>query len=363
MNDRASNSPSSASPTTPYAGSRRALGKMAGALGPLLALVVVTLAFSITDYIVSGGNSTFNTAGNAVYVGTQSVIVGTAALGMLLIIISGGIDLSVGNALAVCAVTLAVSLKAGMPVGGAVAITIVAGLGTGVVNGAIITSLRVVPFIVTLGTMSFYLGLAKYLADENTVRPPLSAVPWWIARLMNPSQDVDPELESDWLIPYLLPNFVPGVWLLLGLALLTAIMLHRTVFGRYIFAVGSNEQTARLCGVNVAAVKLGVYSLAGLFVGIAGVLQFARLSIGNPTSGRGLELSTIAAVVVGGASLNGGRGTVLGTLAGAVLMVVIERGGSVLGFRTSIQDMLLGAIIVVAAAIDQIRQRRIAGSA
>lgn len=354
--------PNDTTARTPSGLKRRFLGKLAGAMGPLLALVVVTLAFAIADYARSGEDSTFNTAGTAIYVGTQSVVVGTAALGMLMIIIAGGIDLSVGNAIAVCAVVLALAIRAELGIASAIALAIGVGVAGGLLNGVLITSLRVVPFIVTLGTMSFYLGLAKFLGDENTIRPKLTLIPSWVSRLMNPAGEFAPGVDPDWIVPYLLPRFVPGVWLLLGLAIVTSIVLHRTVFGRYVFAVGSNEATARLCGVNVAAVKVAVYTLAGFLVGLAGVFQFARLSIGNPTSGRGLELQVIAAVVVGGASLNGGRGNVLGTLAGTVLMVVIERGGSALGFNTSIQDMLLGGIIVAAAAIDQLRQRRLAGA-
>jgi len=344
-------------------GTRRTLGRLAGALGPLLALALITLSFSIADYTLSGENGSFNSIGTVLDAGTQSVVVGTAALGMLLIIISGGIDLSVGNAIGVCAVVLALAIKAELGIPAALALTIGAGVATGFLNGVLITSLRVVPFIITLGTMSFYLGFAKFLGDENTVRPLYAQIPAWIQRLMKPAEDIPADVDPNWIVPYVLPNFVPGVWFLFAVAALTSLILHRTVFGRYVFAVGSNEATARLCGVNVAAVKIAVYTLAGLFVGFAGVFQFARLSIGNPTSGSGLELQVIAAVVVGGASLSGGRGNVLGTLAGAVLMVVIARGGSALGFSTWVQDMLLGAIIVAAAAIDQLRQRRLAGSA
>ena len=128
--------------------------------------------------------------------------------------------------------------------------------------------------------------------------------------------------------------------------------------GRYVFAVGSSEATARLCGINIAAVKVVIYTLAGLFVGIAGMMQFARLKIGNPTSGLGMELKIIAAVVVGGAGLNGGRGTVLGTIAGAVLMVIISTGCTLLEFRDAVQDIAVGAIIVAAVAIDEFRKRR-----
>jgi ribose/xylose/arabinose/galactoside ABC-type transport system permease subunit len=148
-----------------------------------------------------------------------------------------------------------------------------------------------------------------------------------------------------------------GVWLALALSALLAAVLRWTVFGRYVFALGSNEQTARLCGINVTLVKIVIYSLAGLFVGIAGMYQFARLSVGNPTSGIGLELRVIAAVVIGGGSLSGGQGSVLGTLTGAAIMGVIASGCTQLGLSNPIQDILLGVIIVAAVMLDQLRHR------
>ncbi|MCE9605797.1 MAG: ABC transporter permease [Planctomycetia bacterium] len=335
---------------------RKGLSRLAGHLGPLAALAVVVLSFAVVDYVRSGSDSKFITIDNARFIATQSVVVGMAALGMLLIIIAGGIDLSAGTALGLCAVVLATVLRDGHGIVVALIAALGVGAGTGFVNGVLITSLRVVPFIVTLGTMSVYLGVAKLIGDEMTVRPNFALIPDWLKSLVSLP-------DREWLIPSVLPNFVPGVWLFLASAAVLSVVLHRTVFGRYVFAVGSNEATARLCGVNVTAVKVAVYTLAGLFVGIAGVLQFARLKIGNPTSGRGLELQIIAAVVVGGASLSGGRGTVLGTIAGTVLMVVIATGGSIMGFRDSMQDIALGTIINAAAAVDQFRLRRLAGSA
>jgi ribose/xylose/arabinose/galactoside ABC-type transport system permease subunit len=137
-----------------------------------------------------------------------------------------------------------------------------------------------------------------------------------------------------------------------------SLVLRYTVFGRHVFALGSNEQTARLCGLNVPALKVAVYTLSGLFVGLAGVYQFAKLKVGNPTSGLGMELKIIAAVVIGGASLSGGRGTVLGTLTGALLMQTIASGCTQLGLSNPVQDIILGIIIVAAVTVDQIRQRR-----
>ncbi len=134
--------------------------------------------------------------------------------------------------------------------------------------------------------------------------------------------------------------------------------LRYTIFGRYVFALGSNESTARLCGINVPLVKIAVYTLAGLLIGIASICFFSRLNSGTPTSGTGMELKFIAAVVIGGGSLNGGRGTVLGTLAGTAIMGIIAGGCTLLGIQDPAQNILLGVIIIAAVSVDQLRQRR-----
>lgn len=346
-------------PSITTSGSRPAAGKMlrvlAVQLSPLLALLVVIVFFAVADARMNEEYASFLSVDTARMVAVNTIIVGTAALGMLMIIVSGGIDLSAGTALAFSATVLAFCLKQESGVVVALFAAVGTGCLTGLLNGALISLLRVVPFIITLGTMSVYLGFAKLIADETTIRPNLASIPDWLKTLVTSPPD------QEWLAYPLLPNFAPGVWLFLALAGALAFVLRSTVFGRYVFAVGSNEQTARLCGINVTAMKIAVYTLAGLFVGIAGILQFARLSNGNPTSGRGLELSIIAAVVVGGASLSGGRGSVLGTMAGALLMVVINVGCTALGLRSAWQDVTLGTIIFVAAAFDQLRQRRLSG--
>jgi ribose/xylose/arabinose/galactoside ABC-type transport system permease subunit len=223
-----------------------------------------------------------------------------------------------------------------------------AGCLAGLVNGLLISLLRIVPFIVTLGTMTIYLGVAKYLADETTVRPDRERIPQWLSGLVSTSAD------SLWL------GLPLGVWIAFALAAALAAVLRYTVFGRYVFALGSNESTARLCGINVPLTKAIVYSLSGLFIGIAGIYQFSRLAVGNPTSGIGLELKIIAAVVIGGGSLSGGQGSVLGTLAGAAIIFVIANGCTLLGYRNPSQDIIIGAIIVAAVTIDRLRQRRLA---
>jgi ribose/xylose/arabinose/galactoside ABC-type transport system permease subunit len=216
----------------------------------------------------------------------------------------------------------------------------------GLINGALVSMLKVVPFIVTLGTMTVYLGLGK-LIPEVPIRPEIAEIPSWIGRL------TWPEPEPAWML------VASGVWIALLLSAVLALMLRFTVLGRHIFAIGSNEAAARLCGVNVSRIKLIVYALSGLFVGIAGVYNFSELSQGDPTSGLGFELRVIAAVVIGGASLSGGRGSVLGALTGAALMATITSGCTQLGLPNPIQDVIVGLIIVAAVTVDQFRQRRL----
>ncbi|HVU88832.1 MAG TPA: ABC transporter permease [Pirellulales bacterium] len=344
-----SSPPENARPSLPSA--PRRLTALASALGPLLVLFVVIGIFGEADQL-KNGKSVFFTHQNTRTIAVQASPVIVAALGMTVIIIAGGIDLAAGTALALSATVLAWFLNAGYSAPVSIAAAIGTGCLTGFVNGVLVSALRVVPFIVTLGTMTIYLGIAKYIANETTIRPPLADIPHAFETMVTPRPD------PAWLIEALhVPNVAWGVWLALVLAVILALVLRYTVFGRYVFALGSNEQTARLCGINVPLMKIAVYTLGGLFVGIAGTYQFARLSSGNPMSGIGMELKFIAAVVIGGGSLTGGRGSVLGTVTGAVMMAVIASGCTLLGWRNPIQDIVIGAIIIAAVTLDQVRQR------
>jgi len=323
------------------------LNLLGSTLGPFLALALVFAFFAAADKF-KNERGNFLSARNLQTILAQTAMVAVAALGMTVIIISGGIDLSAGTALALAATVLAWCLKNDTPYTLAIAAGLGTGCLTGLVNGILVSSLRVVPFIVTLGTMTIYLGIAKFIAKETTIRPEVSRqVPVWLQDLLSIQRD------TLWL------GLPSGVWLTLLLAGLLSVVLRQTVFGRHVYALGSNESTARLCGINVWANKIALYALAGFFVGVAGMLQFSRLSSGNPTSGTGMELRIIAAVVIGGASLSGGRGTVLGTLTGAAIMEVIRSGCTQLGYDNPVQDIILGVIIVAAVTLDQIRQRRI----
>jgi ribose transport system permease protein len=230
---------------------------------------------------------------------------------------------------------------------------VLTGVAAGAVNGKLISFLNVVPFIITLGTMSIFLGIGKLIAAETTIRPPEAARPEFYREMLTQFP------EPAWIAWPLVPNFAWGVWLALLLAAGVAGVLNYTVFGRHVYAIGANELAAKLCGINVPLVRILVYTLAGLFFGIAGMYFFAKLFSGSPTAGSGLELRIIAAVVIGGGSLSGGRGSVLGALCGAALMQTIQSGCAALNVSNPVQDILIGVIIVAAVTLDQYREGKL----
>ncbi|MDI1448747.1 ABC transporter permease [Polyangium sp. 6x1] len=304
-------------------------------LGPLVAVVVVYAIFAI----VAPGS--FTRAENLTTMAGQTVVVGIAASGMTLVILLGGIDLSVGSNVALSTVVCALCMRAGAPAILAAAAAMASGLVAGLVNGALVTTLRITPFIVTLGTMRALRGLAKGLADEQKIDAPSSGIDALVAPLPP---------GYGWAL------FPPGVWIMLATSGLVAAMLVYTRGGRHIVAIGSNEATARLCGVRVERMKWLVYGLAGLFAGLAGVMEFSTLTVGDPTDSIGLELEVIAAVVIGGGSLAGGEGSVAGALFGALLMTVIRTGSTYLGIDNWVQDIVTGGIVVTAVALDRARR-------
>jgi ribose/xylose/arabinose/galactoside ABC-type transport system permease subunit len=301
-------------------------------VGPLLALVCVYCLFAALT------PDTFLRTLNLVTMLRQTVVVSIAAVGMALIIVHGGIDLSVGSTVALTTVVAAKCLQGGMGPTSTVLTALALGALAGALNGALVVALRIAPFIATLGTMSALRGIAKGLADEQKIDAPARGLDQWMA-----------VLPGERLVPH-------GVWLALATAVVCALLLSYTRLGRHAVAIGSNELTARLCGVPVTRVRLVIYTLGGLLAGIAGVLEFSTLTVGDPTDSMGLELEAIAAVVIGGGSLAGGQGSVAGTLLGALLLTVIKAGCTHVGMPNWIQEILTGAIIVVAMTLDRVRQ-------
>jgi ribose transport system permease protein len=304
-------------------------------LGPFIGLFVVLLLFAVLE------PDSFLTVYNFQTIAAQTVIVALGAIGMTFVIVSGGIDLSVGANIALSSVITALLLQHGSSAALATLCGIACGALLGLANGVLITRLSVVPFIVTLGSMGVARGLAKYFAHEQKVDAPAGALAAIMAKAPEPA----------WLL------VAPGTWAMLLLAALMAFVLRRSVFGLHTYAIGSNEATAHLCGVQVPRVKLLIYTVCGAFAGLSGVLQFARLTVGDPTTAIGKELDVIAAVVIGGASLSGGVGGILGSLLGAFLMSVLANGCTLTGVPNYVQEILIGVIIVVAVALDRVRRR------
>lgn len=296
-------------------------------LGPLVALVVVFGIFAALT------PDTFLRSQNILTMARSTVIVATCALGMTMIIITGGIDLSTGSLVALTTVIIAKLLKTGSSPAVAVAVALAVAAATGAFTGALVGFGRMMPFIATLGTMSALRGIAKGIAAEQ--------------KIDCDAKGLDKVLTAD--------LSAPGLWITLALALFVAGLLRVTRFGRHVFAVGSNEAAARLCGIDPNRVKIAVYTLASLLFGIAGVMAFSTLTVGDPTVSVGLELQVIAAVVIGGAALTGGQGSIAGAVLGALLMTVIETGAIHKGTPGWVQEIATGAIIVLAVALDRAR--------
>lgn len=406
----------------------RAVHKAARILAPFAGLILVIALF---QFLTRDAPGVYLSVENLKTIAVQTAIIATCGVGMTLIIVGGGIDLSVGSAVALVAViaalvfngefyatllanvflgktslawataavlsaclfasrwkstgfgwavaSVAVAWLVGWGVfhsqGGLAAVLAGALAGTllGWINGLLITTTRVVPFIITLGMMEVFRGAAQLLADGESVPQnfDVSGKNEWLADL------VGWQLHNDWvfelmhadpkpgLLLSLLPAPIddllstgPGIWLMIVTGVAASVILWKMRLGRYILALGSNERAAVLSGIRAPQVKLWMYSLAGLATGLAGVMTFSRLNYGSSTAAAGLELDVIAAVVIGGGSLRGGEGSVLGTFIGAFIMGFMRNGCVLAGIPTSVQRILIGSIIVLAVALDEWRHRR-----
>jgi ribose transport system permease protein len=309
------------------------LGRDAGGLIVLLVLFGgLTLA---SDEFLTGGN-----LGN---LARQVAIFGIIAAGELLVILTAGIDLSVGSLLALTGCVTAQLLVHGWPVPLAILVGLLVGAALGVFNGLLVARAKLPPFIVTLGMLGIARGVVLVLTDASTIQP----LPPSFAALANGSVLGVPNL----------------LWIFLVVVAVTAFVLRRTVFGRYVYAVGSNPESARLAGVPVNAVLVSVYALSGLLAAVGGVLFASRLSAGIPTGGTGYELNAIAACVIGGASLFGAKGGAFGAAAGALIVGTLNNGGNLLAVNAFYLEIIIGALILLAVFFDQLQARRRAGAA
>jgi ribose transport system permease protein len=327
-------------PTPKQAASRPAAARSAlrGSLQQLLAfasLIAIVIFFSIAS-------PHFFTSANIVSILTAATVTGTLALGTTFVIITGGIDLSIGTGMILCGVMAGVFLTYwGWPLWAGVVGAVLFGGLIGLINGFNVAVLKIPPFIATLGMMLIAAGLALVISGTKPIyfkeQPDFQSI-------MNLS-----------IIPGM--RFTLGVAVFIVLMVVSALLLAKTIVGRYTFSIGSNEAATALSGVDVVKWKIIIYTLSGLFVGIAGVLSASRLSSAQPTGGMGLELEAIAAVVIGGTSLQGGKGSIVGTVIGALIMAVLTNGLRIISVPQEWQSVAVGCVILIAVYLDMLRRR------
>jgi ribose/xylose/arabinose/galactoside ABC-type transport system permease subunit len=298
----------------------------------------IFIVFSIICLIISFISPQFLTVSNWTIIITQVSINALLAFGVTFVIITGGIDLSLGSIVAVAGVSAAMLAHPdSYPVLVPVFAGLFAGLLIGAFNGFIITKSKIAPFIVTLGTMTIGRGLALILSNGRPV-----------SNLSDSFVFIGSGKIMD--IPVL-------IVILVLMFILCSIILNKTILGRYIYAVGGNEQAARASGINVTQVKMAVYSISGLLAGLAGILLTSRITTGQPNAGAGFELDAIAAVVIGGTSTTGGKGTIAGTLIGVLLIGVINNSLDLLNVTSYYQQVVMGIIIIGAVVLDSLNQK------
>jgi ribose transport system permease protein len=308
-------------------------------LGMFPVLIVLYLLFYLLTLYFGEGTSNFLTGYNTMNILRQVAINVVLAAGMTFVILTGGIDLSVGSILAVSAVLGMLSSLPGAHPGLSIPVFVLSGLLMGFLNGTAIAYVDLPPFVVTLGTMTAFRGAAYLFANGTTVLN--RDIPWfeWIGNRNF--------LGIPWLI-----------WIAAGVVLLSWFILRKTVLGTHVYAVGDNPTAGRLTGINTRVVLVFVYAIAGLFSGIAGAMSASRLYGANGNWGTGYELDAIASVVLGGTSLSGGVGSIWGTVIGALVIGVMNNGLTILGVSSFWQYVAKGGVIVLAAVLDKWRQRQ-----
>lgn len=315
-------------------GWKEAIGRQlqqALAFGTLIALVIF---FSIA-------NPNFLTLSNVGSILLATAVIGILAVGTTLVIITGGIDLSIGTGMTLCSVVSALLLtELGLPLFAGVLGGLAMGALIGLINGVNVAYLGLPPFIATLAMMMVAEGLALVLSGVRPIY--LSGLPEF----------------STIALGEIIPQVPNAVLVLFGLALVWGLILGKTVLGRMTFAIGSNEEATALSGINTRRWRVAIYTLAGSATGLAGVVMAARLNSAQPQLGMGYELQAIAAVIIGGTSLMGGRGSILGTLIGALIMSVLINGLRIMAVQSEWQNVVVGVVVLIAVFADNLRKRR-----
>lgn len=323
--------------------SNKQVSVKAGLLQQVLAfssLIMLVLIFSLAS-------DKFFQFSNIVGILLSTAVIGVLALGSTYVIITGGIDLSVGTVMTLSAVMTGVCMTFwGMPIQLGILCGIMTGALCGCVSGIAVAKLKIPPFIATLAMMMIAKGLALVISGAKPI-------------YFNHTPTFS-EISLGSLMAKLIPGFaIPNaVLVFFGAAIIGAIILSKTIIGRYNFAIGSNEEAARLSGVNVSFWKIIIYTMTGVFTGIAGILMASRLNSAQPALGMGYELEAIAAVVIGGTSLSGGKGTIVGTVIGALIMSVLTNGLRIMSVPQEWQTVVVGFVIFLAVYVDILRRRK-----
>lgn len=301
---------------------------------PSFTIFLVLVLMCVLMYIVS---PSFRSLTNLLSVARNFSGYAIAGIGVTMVIITGGIDLSIGSIFGFSGVIACMGMvELNLPVFPAILLGLLTGLVMGLINGLLIVKVKLPPFIATLGMLSIGRSMCYILTEGY----PVTGV------------------DKSFLFlgqGYILQIPTP-IWCMVGVAIIFAIFLNMTVTGRRIYAIGGNEEATRISGVNTNRIKIAVYALGGLLSGFAGIITAAKLGIGQPTAGNGYELDAIAAVVIGGASLAGGAGSVVGTIIGAAIMGILRNALVLLSIKSHWQQLIIGCVIIIAVTIDQFRK-------
>ena len=319
---------------------KKNVGSILGEYGAFIALALLVVVLSVIE-------PSFRAPSNLMNLLRQASFNGLIAFGMTLVILSDGIDLSVGSVFALSAIICAELLVSGMPAVLAVLIALVVGTALGAISGLLVTKGRLQPFIATLITMTAYRGVAKIITDGKP-----------ISQLANSASSGEFFFKAmgkgSVLIAETIKIPIPAIILVLAF-LIVYFVLNKTTFGRRIYATGSNAKCANLVGVNTARIKIACYSISGFLSALAGLLMISRLDSAQPTLGSGYELDALAAVALGGTSMSGGRGKITGTIAGVLIIAVLNNGLNIMNVSSYYQEVIKAVVILVAVLSDRKR--------